>query len=99
MRCGSRAPEGSGTRWRGHGSRAEVTLLRGCGYAVALANAVPVLKENADFVTRAKAGKGVVELAEHLLAHDLRELPPGRKRRGGAGAQPRSTVFSRGGLP
>jgi len=40
-----------------------------CG--VAVANALPVLKERADFVTTQSNGAGVRELIDHLLADDL----------------------------
>lgn len=46
--------------------------LSECG--VAVANALPLLKERADFVTRAPAGEGVAELADRLLATDLAEI-------------------------
>jgi hydroxymethylpyrimidine pyrophosphatase-like HAD family hydrolase len=41
-----------------------------CG--VAVANALPALKEKADFVTRGDHGAGVVELIDELLKDDLR---------------------------
>jgi hydroxymethylpyrimidine pyrophosphatase-like HAD family hydrolase len=44
------------------------TLLGACGYGVAVANAVPVLKARAQFVTAAPGGLGVLELIETLLA-------------------------------
>jgi HAD superfamily hydrolase (TIGR01484 family) len=46
-------------------------FLRICECAVAVANAVPMLKERADLVTRGDHGAGVVELIEDLLASDL----------------------------
>lgn len=49
-------------------------FLAFCGYRVAVANALPVLKEMADWVTSRPCGAGVVELAERLLATDLAEL-------------------------
>jgi len=42
-----------------------------CGYAVAVANALPALKTRVDFVTRGARGAGVVELIDRLLANDL----------------------------
>lgn len=42
-------------------------FLSGCGFAVAVANAVPELKRAARMVTKAKRGEGVVELANLLL--------------------------------
>lgn len=49
-------------------------FLSVCECAVAVANALPVLKDHADLVTVADHGSGVVELAERLLASDLAEL-------------------------
>ncbi|MCE9546657.1 MAG: HAD hydrolase family protein, partial [Planctomycetia bacterium] len=49
-------------------------FLESCAASVAVANAVPSLKEHCDFVTRAADGQGVVELIEHLLADDLQSL-------------------------
>jgi phosphoglycolate phosphatase (TIGR01487 family) len=42
--------------------------------AVTVANALPMLKKAADFVTRRENGEGVVELIDHLVANDLRDL-------------------------
>jgi hydroxymethylpyrimidine pyrophosphatase-like HAD family hydrolase len=42
-----------------------------CSCAVAVANALPALKERADFVTRGAFGAGVRELADELIANDL----------------------------
>ncbi|MEO6809823.1 MAG: HAD family hydrolase [Isosphaeraceae bacterium] len=53
-----------------------------CGYSVAVANALPMLKENADLVTVGGHGAGVVELIDRLLADDL--AGP-QTRRAGAG--------------
>lgn len=43
-------------------------LLRMCGCGAAVANAIPSLKKEADLVTRAKNGRGVLELIEGMLA-------------------------------
>ena len=48
-------------------------FLVACGCAVAVDNAVPALKEVADWVTQAR-GSGVVELARLLVEHDLHTL-------------------------
>lgn len=48
-------------------------LLEICGYRVAVANALPSLKEEADLVTTGRHGAGVVELIDKLLQD---ELPP-----------------------
>ena len=42
-----------------------------CGCAVAVANALPAVKERATFVTRADHGAGVVEVVDELIASDL----------------------------
>jgi HAD superfamily hydrolase (TIGR01484 family) len=52
------------------------TLLAECEAGVAVANALPLLKKRADWVTHGDAGDGVTELAHCLLASDLRELTP-----------------------
>jgi hydroxymethylpyrimidine pyrophosphatase-like HAD family hydrolase len=44
--------------------------------SVAVANALPTIKEKADFVTKADHGAGVIELIDRLLASDLSELEP-----------------------
>jgi hypothetical protein len=43
-------------------------FLSECGCAVAVANALPAVKEAADLVTRGESGAGVVELVEWLMA-------------------------------
>jgi HAD superfamily hydrolase (TIGR01484 family) len=47
-----------------------------CECSVAVANALPMLKERADWVTRGGHGAGVAELIDALLANDLQELEP-----------------------
>jgi hydroxymethylpyrimidine pyrophosphatase-like HAD family hydrolase len=42
-----------------------------CGCAVAVANALPALRDRAHFVTRGESGAGVVQLIEEMLADDL----------------------------
>ena len=49
-------------------------LLTFCGFGVAVANALPMLQDRADFVTRNRSGAGVVELCEYLLKDDLAGL-------------------------
>jgi hydroxymethylpyrimidine pyrophosphatase-like HAD family hydrolase len=46
-------------------------FLASCECAVAVANALPTIKERADVVTRGEAGAGVEELAAELVANDL----------------------------
>lgn len=53
-------------------------LLRACGCGVAVANAIPSLKQEADIVTQGDHGAGVEELIERLLRTDLGEI---RRRR------------------
>jgi HAD superfamily hydrolase (TIGR01484 family) len=48
-------------------------FLRLCECSAAVANALPMLKETADLVTRGDHGAGVAELIERLVADDLRE--------------------------
>jgi len=51
-----------------------------CECSVAVANALPALKERADVVTAKAHGEGVEEIIEQLLADDLRSLQPLLKR-------------------
>jgi hydroxymethylpyrimidine pyrophosphatase-like HAD family hydrolase len=53
-----------------------------CERSVAVANALPVLKEKADLVTRAPHGGGVTELIDEILRDDLREIESTWKPRG-----------------
>ncbi|MBC7944009.1 MAG: HAD family hydrolase [Burkholderiales bacterium] len=49
-------------------------FLQLCECGVAVANALPITKEQADLVTQLDHGAGVVELCNRLLANDLRDL-------------------------
>ena len=49
-------------------------FLRLCGCGVAVANALPLLKENADFVTEMPRGAGVAALARRMIVDDLAGL-------------------------
>jgi len=51
-----------------------------CEFSVAVANALPPLKEHADLVTAGSHGAGVEELIEKLLSDDLVSLAPRLKR-------------------
>ena len=51
-------------------------FLGECECAVAVANALPALKERVDLVTAADHGRGVVELIDRMLANDLADLEP-----------------------
>jgi hydroxymethylpyrimidine pyrophosphatase-like HAD family hydrolase len=50
-------------------------FLESCEFSVAVANAVPALKERCDLVTDGEAGAGVAELIERVVASDLADLP------------------------
>ena len=45
-----------------------------CGFSVAVANALPRVKAQADWVTQGSRGDGVVEMIDQLLASDLSEI-------------------------
>jgi len=49
-------------------------LLPICGFGAAVANALPALKERADYVTAGERGAGVAELVDLLIGTDLRDL-------------------------
>lgn len=49
----------------------DFVFLRMCGLGVAVANAIPGLKEQANFVTQARNGAGVEELIQKLLDNEL----------------------------
>jgi hydroxymethylpyrimidine pyrophosphatase-like HAD family hydrolase len=51
-------------------------FLRACGCAVAVANALPMVKADADIVTRAPRGAGVAETIATILDSDLAEIAP-----------------------
>lgn len=50
-------------------------FLKFCGFSVAVANALPAVKETSDLVTAGDHGSGVVELVDRLLADDLKSMP------------------------
>ena len=56
-------------------------FLRACGCAVAVANALPMVKEDAEIVTTAARGAGVAELIRQLIASDLAETVAVTERR------------------
>lgn len=49
-------------------------LLAACELGVAVANALPSLRERADLTTTRDHGAGVAELCDRLIANDLRDL-------------------------
>lgn len=52
-------------------------FMKSCGCAVAVANALPTLKEEADLVLESSNGAGIVELIRRLIEDEAR-LVPGR---------------------
>jgi hydroxymethylpyrimidine pyrophosphatase-like HAD family hydrolase len=56
-------------------------LLESCGAGIAVANAVPLLKAHADWVTESENGAGVQQLIARLLDNDLAELQTRLKRK------------------
>jgi haloacid dehalogenase-like hydrolase/Helicase HerA, central domain len=46
-------------------------FLQASGYAAAVANALPAIKDDADLITKSARGAGVVELIEALIKHDV----------------------------
>jgi hydroxymethylpyrimidine pyrophosphatase-like HAD family hydrolase len=55
-------------------------LLAACECGVAVANALPMLRDRADLVTSASNGEGVTELGERLIGNDLADLAPRLRR-------------------
>lgn len=53
-------------------------MLSLCEFGVAVSNALPAVKERADFVTQGDHGDGIIELCNRVLASDLMELAPAR---------------------
>jgi hydroxymethylpyrimidine pyrophosphatase-like HAD family hydrolase len=52
------------------------SFLHACGLSVAVANALPALRTEADWVTTAECGAGVIEVLEAIVTDDAREHPP-----------------------
>ena len=50
------------------------SFLERCECPVAVANAVPAIRELAAFTTKGKAGQGVVEVIDELIANDLSRM-------------------------
>jgi hydroxymethylpyrimidine pyrophosphatase-like HAD family hydrolase len=55
-------------------------FLAHCECGVAVANAVPAVREQADLVTKLPNGTGVVELVNRLVENDLADLAPALRR-------------------
>ena len=56
--------------------------------AVAVANALPMVKERADLVTTGDHGAGVIEIADRMTTGDLEAVPPPARHRIALGAAP-----------
>jgi hypothetical protein len=56
------------------------SFLERCECAVAVANAVPSIRELAAFTTKSEAGEGVAELIEELITNDLSKMQGQLKR-------------------
>ncbi len=54
-------------------------FLKWCEFSAAVANALPALKQAADFTTKNERGAGVAELIEMILADDLASHEPARR--------------------
>jgi hydroxymethylpyrimidine pyrophosphatase-like HAD family hydrolase len=67
-------------------------FLAVCECAVAVANALPTLKERADIVTHAGHGAGVAEIIDQLLADDLAGYPSRHSSGRAAKSRPRTVV-------
>ncbi len=55
-------------------------FMQSAGFSVAVANALPAVKEEADFVTASPRGAGVVELIDLLLEKDVDAFAPFKRR-------------------
>lgn len=53
----------------------DFVFLRVCGFSVAVANAIPELKQQVQLVTQGRNGAGVEELIQKLLANELVSAP------------------------
>jgi hydroxymethylpyrimidine pyrophosphatase-like HAD family hydrolase len=63
-------------------------FLDSCGFAVAVSSAVPLLREQADWVTPGGAGEGVEQLIDRLLQDDLAGMLPAGGSRSAGGVDP-----------
>ena len=61
-------------------AESDASFLRRCECSIAVANAPAALADQVDLVTKGRAGKGVVEVVDKLVADDLAGLEPTLKR-------------------
>ncbi len=59
----------------------DLAMLDLCGAKVAVANALPSVRETADLVTQGARGEGVAELVDRVIATDLAEIDRASARR------------------
>ena len=64
------------------------SFCHACGFFAAVANAIPSLKERADWVTPSDHGAGVAELIERMVSGELDAVTPRRARTPSPGPQP-----------
>jgi len=55
-------------------------FVKACGCAAAVANAIPALIDEVDLVTEGRAGAGVTELIDRMIATDLADVVPAHRR-------------------
>ena len=51
----------------------DLAFLKICEYSVAVANALPSVKSEVDWITQESQGEGVIELIDRLLTQDQQE--------------------------
>jgi hydroxymethylpyrimidine pyrophosphatase-like HAD family hydrolase len=71
-------------------------LLAACGLAVAVRNAVPLLRPKAEIITRGSYGKGVAELIDQVLAQNGNSAMPREKSRRHVRSRSRSRTSASG---
>lgn len=59
----------------------DIAMLKQCEFSVAVANALPSVKAEVDWVAEGDHGIGVCQLIQHMIADDLREFDRSGRRR------------------
>ena len=67
-------------------------FMRLCGLSIAVANALPAVKETADYVTQGARGIGVTEVIERWLVNDLADVSPRFAKHNPVPTEPPKTV-------
>jgi hydroxymethylpyrimidine pyrophosphatase-like HAD family hydrolase len=57
----------------------DLAFLSLCGYSVAVANALPLIRGCVNLVTAGDHGQGIIELVDRILAEDIPEKAPPRR--------------------